>query len=70
MKGYGQNIFPNEEEWEIMLGRISYGVVGVWGVISTIVTFFKVKKQHSVNIEHQIKSKLAWPKCKKSMKLK
>ena len=30
-------------------------------------TFFKAKKQHSVNIEHQLKSKLAWPACKKSI---
>ena len=28
---------------------------------------FKAKKQHSVNIEHQLKSKLAWPACKKSV---
>ena len=62
--------FPNRGGWEILLGRISYWVVGVWGVISTILTFFKAKKQHSVNIEYQLKSKLAWPMCKKSMKLK
>ena len=46
-------------------------MVGVWGgVTSTILTFFKAKKQHSVNIEHQLKLKLAWPVSKKSMNLK
>ena len=40
------------------------------GVILAIRTFFKTKKQHSVNTEHQLKSKLAWPVCQKSMKLK
>ena len=28
------------------------------------------RKKHSVNIEHQLKSKLAWSVCTKSMKLK
>ena len=42
-----------------------------WGVISTILTS-KAKKQCSVNIEHQVKSQLAWPDdvCVKSKKLK
>ena len=40
------------------------------GVILAIRTFFKTKKQHSVNTEHQLKSKLAWPVCQKSIKLK
>ena len=61
---------PNGEEWEILLGRSFYWLVNIWGVvILTILTFFKAKKHYSVNIEHQIKSKLAWPVCKKGMKL-
>ena len=41
---------------------------GIWeGVISTILTFFKANEQHSVTIEHQWKSKLAWPGCNKSI---
>ena len=33
---------------------------GIWqGVILTIRTFFKTKKERFVNIEHQLKSKLA-----------
>ena len=31
---------------------------------------FQGQKQHSVNIEHLLKSKLAWPVCTMSMKLK
>ena len=31
---------------------------------------FSKLKQHSVNIEHQLKSKLEWPACIKYMKLK
>ena len=31
---------------------------------------FQSKKQHSVNIENWLKSKLAWPVCTKSMNLK
>ena len=31
---------------------------------------FSKLKQHSVNIEHQLKSKLEWPACIKNMKLK
>ena len=31
---------------------------------------FNKAKQLSVNTEHQLKSKLTWPKCPKSMKLK
>ena len=64
LRGMGRVSFP---QW----GRMgNYWVVGAWGVISTILTFFKAKKQHSVNIEYQLKSKLAWPMRKKSMKLK
>ena len=38
-----------------------YWVVGIWqGVIMTIGTFPE-PKQHPVNIEHWLKSKLAWP---------
>ena len=43
--------------WEILLGRIFCWVVGF------ILTFFKAKKQHSINIEYQLKSKLAWLVC-------
>ena len=46
-------------------------VVETWGeVILTIWTFLKGQKQHSVNIERWLKSKLPWPVCTKSMKLK
>ena len=38
-----------------------------WAVISTILTFFTAKKQHSVYIEHQRKSKLACLVLKKSV---
>ena len=44
-----------------------FWVVGIRGMISIILTFFKAKKQHSVNIEHQLKLKLARPVCKKSI---
>ena len=71
LRGVGKISLPNGGEWEILLGRISYCLVGIWGgLISTILTFFKAKKKYSVNIKHQLKSKLAWPLCKKSMKLK
>ena len=40
---------------------------GTWGgVILTIWTFFKAKNSHSVNTEHQLKSKLISTKCPKS----
>ena len=56
---------------KIFLREIFYSVMKTWGgVILTIWTFFKAKKQHSVNTEHKLKSKLAWPVCQKSMKLK
>ena len=32
--------------------------------------FHQSSKHLSVNTEHQLKSKLTWPKCPKSMKLK
>ena len=51
-------------------GGFFYRVMGIWRwVILTIRTFFKAKK-HSVNIEHRLKSKLPWPECTNSMKLK
>ena len=50
----GRVSFPNGGEWEILLGRISYCVVGVWGVISTILTFFKAKKQNWTSIKIKI----------------
>ena len=53
----GRISLPNAGEWENLLGRIFYWVAAIWGVISIILTFFKAKKQHSVNIEHQLKSK-------------
>ena len=57
---YGQNIPP---QWGIMgnfaRDNFFYWVVGIRVVISTILTFFKAKKQHSVKIEHQLKLKLA-----------
>ena len=66
----GRISLPNGGEWEILLGRIFYWVVGIWwGVIPAILIFFKAKNQHSVNIEYELKSKLAWLVCKKSMKL-
>ena len=39
-------------EWEILLGGFFYQVVRTRG------GFFQSWKQHSVNIEHQLKSKL------------
>ena len=36
-------------------------------MISTILTFLTAKNQHSVYIEHQRKSKLAWLVLKKSV---
>ena len=54
-----------------LLRGIFYWVVEIcFGVILTFPTIFKVKKNHSVNIKHWLKSKLAWPVCTKSMKLK
>ena len=38
-------------------------------MILTIRTFFKLK-QLSLNTEHQLKSKLTWPVCRKCMKFK
>ena len=60
------------EGTEILLGvgEFFYQGVGTWGVILTIQTFFKAKKKLSVNIEHQIKSKLAWPICTDSIEVK
>ena len=71
LRGLGRIPLLNGGKKKILLGRSFYWVVGIWGMSSTILTFFKAKKQHSVNIEHQLKSKLgiAWPMCKKSMKL-
>ena len=43
---------------------------GGGGVILRIWTIFENRKQHSVNTEHQLKSKIAWAVCQKSMKLK
>ena len=42
---------------ESLVGGIFYWVVGF------ILTFLKAKKQHSINIEHQLKSKLTWLIC-------
>ena len=42
-------------------------VVGIWG--EKILTV-QSEKQYSVNIQHQLKSKVAWPTRTKSMKLK
>ena len=43
-------------------GGLFYQLVGIWGGLHLIIqAFFKVKKHHSVNIEHQLKPKLAWP---------
>ena len=39
-------------------------------MILTILPFFKAKKKPSMNIEQQLKLKLAWPVCPKRMKLK
>ena len=53
LRGMGRISLPNGEKWQILLGRSFYWVVGIWGgVISTILTFFKAKKQHSVKIKH------------------
>ena len=58
LRDMGWISLPKGGEWEILL------------VILTILTFSKANKQLSVNIEHQLKSKLTWPACKKSMKFK
>ena len=42
---------------EILVGRIFCWVAGF------ILTFLKAKKQHSINIEHQLKSKLTGLVC-------
>ena len=47
LRDVGRIFLPKGGEGEILL------------VISTILTFSKAKKQLSVNIEHQLKSKLA-----------
>ena len=56
-------------ELEILPGDFFYWVVETWGgVILTIPTFFKSK--HSFLWMLNIKSKLVWPVCPKSMKLR
>ena len=58
-------------EWEFLLVEVFYRVVGIWWeMILTIQTFFRCYKQHSVNIEHPLKSKLAWNLCTRDTKLK
>ena len=55
--------------------QIIYSVIHRW-LSSLFILFlfsyisFQGKKQLSVNIEHQLKSKLTWTVCPKSMKLK
>ena len=51
-------------------GGLFYGLMGIWGG-----DFWPFKpssklKQQSVNIEHWLKSKLAWPVHEKSKKVK
>ena len=41
---------PNRSEWEILLGRTFYWVVGIWGWVILTIPTFKAKKQYSVNI--------------------
>ena len=59
-----------EGEWEILLGVRILSVSGHlrWSTFDHSSLFQSNK--HSVNIEHQLKSKLEWPVCTKSMKLK
>ena len=52
-------------ELEILLGEFFYRMVGTWGgVILTNQTICKAENR-SVDTEHQLKSKLAWPVCPK-----
>ena len=70
LQGMGRISLPNGGDRKLCYGEFFYWVVGIWGVISIILTFVKDKKQHSVYTEHQLKSKLAWPVCIKSMEVK
>ena len=57
-------------QWEILLEWFFYWVVESdreWFWLSQP---FESLTQHSVNIEHQVKYKLTWLVCTKSMKLK
>ena len=49
-------------------GWLFHGLMGIWGGVLLIL--FQSLKQQSVNIEHWLKSKLAWPVYAKSMKVK
>ena len=50
---------PSGGEWELLLG-------GVFDHLN----FFQSLKQHFVNMEHWLKSKLVWPICTKKFEVK
>ena len=56
-------IHPGDGKWKkkILMGE-DYQVMGIWGAgILPIWAFFKANKKNILNIEHWLKSKLAWP---------
>ena len=68
IRGYG----GESPQWRE--GKFCKGFEGWWESdkkwIWPFKTFSKLKKKISVNIEHWLKSKLEWPMCSNSMKLK
>ena len=61
LKGGAEKIPPSGEGMgNFTRGGFFYQVVSILGRLHLIIqACFKVKKHHSVNIEHQLKSKLA-----------
>ena len=74
--GYQQHGFPDSsKEWEgirnLLVGQfflLGGGNLRRSGFDHS--NYFKSQKQLSVNTEHQLKPKLPWPVCQKSIKLK
>ena len=74
--GYQEHGFPDSsKEWE-GIRNFAGGAIFLLGGENLRRSgfdhsnYFKSQKQLSVNTEHQLKSKLAWPVCQKSIKLK
>ena len=64
LRGGGENPFPSEGKWEILLGVDFFIRCGhLKRSACDHSNPFQSKKHHSVNIEHQLKSKLARPWC-------
>ena len=68
-------VLCNMEKWDGEMGMVAWEIflLGAENLIKSdfdLLNLFQSQKQHSVNIEHQLKLKLVWPVCTRSMKLK